>query len=55
MHFQVTFANYLHLPKVFMKQIYHFEPSHHYASKAFLRDDEAIAIIMNHFLGMVIL
>ena len=25
--------------------------SHHYASKAFLRDEEAISIIMNHFLG----
>ncbi|CAB3986573.1 Hypothetical predicted protein, partial [Paramuricea clavata] len=27
--------------------------SHHYASKAFLRDEEAIAIIMNHFLGLL--
>lgn len=25
--------------------------SHHYAAKAFLRDEEAITIIMNHFLG----
>ena len=28
-----------------------FYYSHHYAAKAFLRDEEAVTIIMNHFLG----